>query len=193
MSIKIKLVLCCVAWVAAAVGSAGNAFAADPIFYQVKILYSGTSPTLLQKEEQKTRLTRFVERLRTELIVGNLGEANIGCDRCGELVLAEKVEGLTPPGGDLTSLEFFLHRNGAQLDALLSNVSQLEAFARSYDFIQTSELGSRAFAMEIVSTLPPASACSTAQLAKGCKTRALCFQTGGCDKVYGGSCDLCPP
>lgn len=182
MSTKSRLLMCLAAWAAVAWGSAGTALAAEPIYYQIKVLNSGMSePNPLQVEQQKTRLTRFVERLRAELMVGNLGEANIGCDRCGELVEAEAVEGKVAPPDPLISLKFALLRNG----------SQLEAFARSYDFIQASELGTAVFAMQIDGSSPGSAACSTAQLNLGCKTRSLCYQTGGCDKVYGGSCDLC--
>jgi hypothetical protein len=131
--------------------------------------------------DQKMRLTKFVERLRVELMVDNLGEANIGCDRCGELVADEKVEGLGFLSRPLTSLQLTLPRNG----------SQLEAFTRSFDFVQASALGTRYFTMEVDGTPPGSSACTPQQLSLGCKTRPLCVQTSGCDKVYGGSCDLC--
>lgn len=164
-------------------GAFGIAFADAPTFYEIRLLSTQQSnqPPPVGNVEQKNRLTRFVERLRAELMVDNLGEANIGCDRCGELVGGEKVEGLAAPNRPINSLKFALMRNG----------SQLEAFARSYDFVQTSELGSAAFKMEIDGSSPPSSACSSQQLSWGCKTRQLCYQTGGCDKTYGGSCDLC--
>jgi hypothetical protein len=180
MSTKIKLLMCLATWAAASSWAAGKAFADEPAFYQVRI--RSAESNLAENEVQKLRLTGFAERLRIELMVDNLGEANIGCDRCGELVADEKVEGLGPPNRPLTSLLFSLPRNG----------SQLEAFARSYDFIQASELGTRFFTMEIDGTPPPSSACNASQISLGCKTRQLCVQTGGCDKPYGGPCNLCP-
>ena len=182
MPTKIIRIAFLVASAAALCGATRIALADSPTFYSVKVLSTvqANSPTGIA--EQKSRLTRLVERLRQELMVGNLGEANIGCDRCGELVAGEKVEGLTPPNQPLNSLKF----------ALIRNDSQLAAFVRSYHFVQAGELGSTAFKMEIDGTIPPGSACSTAQIALGCKTRQYCFQTGGCDKPGGSSCDLCP-
>lgn len=175
-----KLLACLVASATALCGAAGIALAEPPPFYEVRVL--STNPNPVGNETQKSRLKLFIERLRAELLVGNLGEANIGCDRCGELVESEKVEGLNSPNRPLVSLKFAALRNG----------SQLHAFVRSYDFVQASELGSTAFTMEIEGTSVPSSACSTAQLSLGCKTKSYCFQTGGCDKPGGGSCDLCP-
>jgi len=180
MPTKNILLTCLAAWAVASSVAAGKAFAGEPVFYQVRI--KSAESNLVGNEAQKLRLTRFVERLRVELMVDNLGEANIGCDRCGELVAGEKVENLPPLNRALTTLQFTLPRNGLQL----------EAFARSYDFVQASELGTRFFTMEIDGTPPSSPACNTKQLSVGCKTRPLCVQTGGCDKVYGGSCDLCP-
>jgi hypothetical protein len=179
MSIMMKKLIYLVVSATVSWGSVGVAIADGPAFYEVRLL--SDQQGLAQNADQKNRLTRFVERLRAELMVDNLGEANIGCDRCGELVAAEKVEGIPPLNRPLTSLKFALMHNG----------SQLEAFARSYDFVQTSELGAVAFKMEIDGTSPPSSACSATQLSWGCKTRQVCYQTGGCDKPYGGSCQLC--
>jgi len=183
MCAKTKTSILMAASAALALGIAGTTFAAEPVYLQIRVKNAGMNqPNLVQTQQQKTRLTRFVERLRAELKVDNLGKANIGCDRCGELVPAEAVQGKATPPDPLLSLKFELFRNG----------SQLEAFARSYEFIQASELGTTVFTMEIDGTQPPAPACSPAQLNSGCKTRALCIQTGGCDKPYGGSCDICP-
>ena len=181
MTTKIKFLMCLAAWAAASSGAAGNAVADEPVFYQVRIRTTEFSQPTAGSADQKMRLTRFVERLRVELMVDNLGEANIGCDRCSELVLDEKVEGLGDLNRPLTALQFTLPRNG----------SQLEAFTRSFDFVQASALGTRYFTMEVDGTPPPGSACTSTQLSLGCKTRPLCVQTSGCDKVYGGSCDLC--
>ena len=132
-------------------GAAAIALADSPAFYEVRVLSNQQGNNPAWSAIQKSRLTLFVERLRAELMVGSLGEANIGCDRCGELVAAEKVEGLSAPNRPLNSLKFAALRNGSQLDA----------FVRSYDFVQASELGSTAFTMEIDGTTPPASACAT--------------------------------
>ena len=183
MSAKTNILVCLAASAAIGLGFASTTVVAEPNYLQIRILSEGMSqPNPLQTQQQKARLTRFVERLRAELKVNNLGEANIGCDRCGELVEAEAVDGKVAPPAPLLSLKF----------ALFRSASQLEAFARSYEFVQASELGASVFTMEIDGTGPPSAACSQAQLNSGCKNRSLCIQTGGCDKPYGGSCDICP-
>ena len=181
MSRTITLLVCLAASVASFLGIAGIASADEQMYYQIRIRDSDTS--LAGSAELKARLTKFVEQLRSELNVENLGDANVGCDRCGELVQGEKVEGGITPGRELDSLRFATIRSG----------SQLEAFARSYDIIQASALGKRTFTMEVDAKPPPSSACTASQVSAGCKTRPLCVQTAGCDKVYGGSCNLCPP
>jgi hypothetical protein len=158
-----------------------NSTVAEPSYLQINVLSRGMNqPSLLQTQQQKARLKLFVERLRAELKVNNLGEANVGCDRCGELVEAEAVQGKTASADPLLTLKF----------ALFRGASQLEAFARSYDFVQASELGANAFAMDIEGGIGSA-ACTQTQLNNGCKNRPLCIQTAGCDKPYGGSCDIC--
>ena len=181
MSRTIKPLICLAASVTSFLGIAGIASADEQMFYQIRIRDSLSGAA--GSAEHKARLTKFVEQLRSELNVENLGDANVGCDRCGELTQGEKVEGLVPPTRVLDSLRFAAIRSG----------SQLEAFARSYDIVQASALGKRTFTMEIDATPPPGSACTAGQLSAGCKTRPLCVQTSGCDKVYGGSCNLCPP
>jgi hypothetical protein len=184
MPIRIGKLACIAAWAATSWASTVIAVAQEPVtYYQVKVQSSDViEPSSPEAELQTARLAKFVQRLRAELMVENLGEANVGCDRCGELVEAEKVEDLEPGRGPVTSLEFSLLRSGAQL----------VAFARSYEFVQSSEIGVSSFKMEIDGTRPGAGACTQAQLNAGCKTRSLCVQTGGCDKPYGGGCNLCP-
>ena len=190
---KSKLLMCMAASTAVALGSAGTAVGADPIFNQIKILNSGmTAPNPLQIQEQKTRLTRFVERLRTELVVDNLGDANIACDRCGELVEAEAIEGKVVPPDPLISLTFVLLRNGSELDAPLRNVSQLEAFARSYDFIQASELGTVLFTMQINGeTAGECGLLKRATWPPDVKTGQCAFRRAVATRCTGVSCDLC--
>jgi hypothetical protein len=179
---KSKYFLCLAAWAAAAWGMAGTASAEEPIFYQVRIRSTQTmDPEGPGYQQHKARMTKFIEHLRAELVVENLGDADIGCNRCGELVEAEKVEGLEPRRGPVMALLFALPRSGSQLAAL----------ARSYDMVQASELGEITFVMEIDGTPPPGSACTAQQIDWGCRTRAQCVQTGGCDKPYGGACNLC--
>ena len=183
MSAKTKTLVFLAASAAVALGFANTTVAAEPSYLQIKILSRGMNqPNLLQTQQQKARLTRFIERLRAELKVNNLGEANIGCDRCGELVDAEAVQNKVASPDPLLSLTF----------ALFRGASQLEAFARSYEFVQASELGANAFAMDIEGGIGSA-ACTQTQLNNGCKNRPLCIQTSGCDKPYGGSCDICSP
>jgi hypothetical protein len=165
-------------------GYSGIAAADDVAFYKVTIGIAETTQSNTEGEEtQEARLTRFVMRLRSELMVNNLGDANIGCDRCGELVEAEHVDGLEAPARKLTSLEFTLNRIG----------SQLEAFVRSYDFVQASEFGSKTFTIEIDGMNPPSAACPAEGAQWGCRNRSICTQTNGCDDPYGGSCQICGP
>ena len=184
MSAMTKTLFFLVASAAVALGFASIAVAQQPNYLRIRIFNEGMNqPNLLQTQEQKMRLTLFVERLRTELKVNNLGEANIGCDRCGELVEAEAVQGKVAPPDPLLTLKFALYRGA----------SQLEAFARSYEFVQVSDLGATVFTMNVDGTGTGSAACTQTQLNNGCKNRSLCIQTGGCDKPYGGSCDICPP